>query len=100
MMITRATDMVRETSNAQRQPDVSQQHLATQSKVDSVHNQSKVAATLESEMESIRTDVDGGGSGAASSGGSDHDEEHILEDLDSEMLVAPAEHDQIIDIIV
>jgi len=99
IMITRATDFVRETSNTLRQPEVSQEHLAAQTKVDSTLDQSRVAATTESEMDNIRTDVDGEGSGAAGGEGS-QEEEEMTEEQKAELLVAPAEHDQLIDITI
>ena len=98
IMITRATDFVRETSNIQRHPETSQEHLATQGKIESTHDQSRIKETTESEMENIRTDVDGGGSGAAGGEGSEQDEEEMTEEQKKELLVAPADHDQIIDI--
>lgn len=96
IMITRTTDFVRETSNIQRHPEISQEHLANQGKVESVHDQSRVIATTEAENEEIRTDVDGSGSGAAG-GGSGQEEEEMTEEQRKELLVAPADHDQLID---
>ena len=96
IMVTRTTDFVRETSNQQRHPELSQEHLANQGKVESLHDQSRVIATNEAENEEIRTDVDGSGSGAAG-GGSGQDEEEMTEEQKKELLVAPADHDQLID---
>ena len=96
IMITRTTDFVRETSNMQRHPELSQQHLADQGKADSVHDQSRVIATTEAENEEIKPDADGSGSGAAG-GGSGQDEEEMTEEQKKELLVAPADHDQLID---
>ena len=98
IMITRSSDFVRETSNIQRHPELTQEHLAAQQKADSAQDQSRVAATVESEMENIRTDVDGEGSGAAGGGGSGRDEEEeMTEEQKRELLVAPADHEQLID---
>jgi len=99
MMITRASDFVRETSSTQRQPEVAQDHLAAMNKVESTQDQSRVNATTESEMENIRTDVDGEGSGAAGGEGSNRDEEEMTEEQKKELLVAPAAHEQLIDIM-
>jgi len=96
IMVTRTTDFVRETSNQQRHPELSQEHLANQGKVESLHDQSRVLSTHEAENEEIRTDVDGSGSGAAG-GGSDQEEEEMTEEQRKELLVAPADHDQLID---
>ena len=99
IMITRTADFARETSSTQRQPETTQEHLAAQTKVESSHDQSRVAATTESDMENIRTDVDGEGSGAAGGEGSQQEEEEMTEDQKKELLVAPAPHDQLIDIM-
>jgi len=99
-MVQRTTDFARESSNIQRQPEAAQEHLAAQGKVESLLNQSKVAEATESEMENIRTDVDEEGSGAAGGDGAPQDEEEELtEEQQKELLVAPADHDQIIDIM-
>ena len=99
IMIQRTTDFVRETSSAQRHPEVTQEHLATQGKIESTQDQSRVKETTESEMENIRTDEDGAGSGAAGGEGSGQEEEEMNEEQKKELLVAPADHDQIIDIM-
>ena len=99
IMITRATDFVKETSTVQRQPEVAQEHLASQQKVESTQDQSRVTATIEAENENIRTDVDGEGSGAAGGEGSKREEEEMTEEQKRELLVAPAEYDQLIDIM-
>ena len=98
IMITRATDFVKEANNAQRHPELSQEQLAAQSKQESTQNQSRVQETTETEMEEIRTDVDGEGSGAAGGGGNNKDEEEMTEEQKRELLVAPADYDQLIDI--
>ena len=98
IMITRTADFARETSTTQRQPESNLEHLATQTKVESAHDQSRVASTTESEMDNIRTDVDGSGSGAAG-GGSGQEEEEMTEEQKRELLVAPAQHEQLIDIM-
>ena len=99
IMITRTADFAKETSSVQRQPETTQEHLASQTKIESAQDQSRVAATTESDMDTIRTDVDGSGSGAAGGGGSGQDEEEMTEEQKRELLVAPAEHDQLIDIM-
>ena len=99
IMITRTSDFVRETSSAQRQPEVSQEHLANQGKIESTHDQSRVKETTETENEEIRTDKDGAGSGAAGGDGSGQEEEEMTEEQKRELLVAPADHDQLIDIM-
>jgi len=98
IMVQRTTDFARETSNVQKQPEVTQEHLAAQTKVDSVHDQSRVQSTTESEMENIRTDVDEEGSGASGGGSGRDEEEEMTEEQKKELLVAPADHDQLIDI--
>jgi len=97
IMVQRTTDVAKESSNIQRQPEVNQEHAAAQGKIESTHDQSRVTATTESEMEEIKTDEDGAGSGAAG-GGSGNEEEEMTEEQKRELLVAPADHDQLIDI--
>jgi len=97
IMITRTSDFVRETSNIQRQPEVTQEHLAAQTKIESSQDQSRVSALNESEMEEIRTDEDGRGSGAGGGDGGSREDE-MTEEQQRELLVAPADHDPLIDI--
>ena len=99
IMITRATELIRETSSAQRHPETSQEYLAVQQKAENTQDQGRVQATTEAEMDNIRTDVDGEGSGAAGGEGSRREEENrgIPEE---DLLVAPPERDQLIDITV
>ena len=100
IMITRTSDFVRETSNIQRHPEVSQEHLAAQTKVESAQDQSRVAATTETENEEIRTDVEGEGSGAAGGEGAPGQDEEESEEVPPELIVAPADHKPIIDISI
>jgi len=100
IMITRTADFARETSSVQKQPEVTQDYLAAQTKIESAQDQSRVAATNESEMENIRTDKDGEGSGAEGREGSQQGEEEMTEEQKKELLVAPAPYDQLIDIHV
>jgi len=97
MMIARATEVVRETSSLQRHPETTQEHIAAQTKTDSSLDQSRVAATTEAEMENIRTDVDGSGSGAAGGEGSEQNEEEMTDDQKAELLVAPSDKVHLID---
>ena len=98
IMVQRTTDIAKETSNIQRHPETTQEHLAAQQKIESSHDQSRVAATLEAENEEIRTDVDEEGSGASGGGSGRSEEEEMTEEQKKELLVAPADHDQLIDI--
>jgi hypothetical protein len=100
IMITRATELVRETSNALRHPETTQNHLAAQGKIESTHDQSRVAATTESDMENVRTDVDGSGSGAAGGDGSKKGEGELTEEQQAELLVAPSDIIHLIDITI
>ena len=97
IMITRGSDFVREASSTQRQPEVNQEHAAAQQKVESTQDQSRVAATTETENEEIKPDADGAGSGAAGGEGAEQEEEEMTEEQKRELLVAPPEFDQIID---
>jgi len=100
IMITRATELVKETSSAQRHPETSQEYLAAQTKAESTQDQGRVIATMEKEMENIHTDADGEGSGAAGGEGSGRKEEEMTEEQKAELLCAPADHEQLIDIMV
>ena len=97
IMITRATDLVRETSSAQRHPETSQEYMAAQAKAESTHDQGRVSATVESEMENIRTDVDGRGSGAAGGEGSKEEEQELTEEQQRELMVPPSDEIHLID---
>jgi len=102
IMITRATDFVRETSSIQRQPEHNQEHLAVRSQIEGEIDQSRVLATTETENENIRTDVDEereGSEGGESSGRRDGQQEED-EEVIPELRVAPAQYDQLIDITV
>jgi hypothetical protein len=98
IMISRLPDNVNEASALQRRPEVSQEFMAVQARINDAHDQTKVQKTLETEMENIRTDVDedgsGGGGGGSHGPGKDGEEEAPSPDL----LVPPSNH--IIDIKV
>ena len=100
IMVQRTTDFAKDTSTIQRQPETNQEMLANQIKINSVHDQSRVVATTETENEQIRTDVDGG-SGGAYSGGEDEEyeaEEELTEEQKKIFLVPPSQH--VIDITI
>ena len=97
IMITRATDLIRETSSMLRQPETTQEQLAAQQKNDSTLDQSRVAATEEIENENIRTDVEGGGSGAAGGEGAEREEQEMTEEQKAELLVPPSDKVHLID---
>ena len=98
MMITRLPDNVKEASAIQKRPEMAQDILANQGHIKDAQEQSRVARTSEAEMEKIRTDVEGGGSGANGGGenGSGPGEEGLQEEIDPDMIVPPG--DNIIDI--
>lgn len=101
IMITRAADVVKDTSILQKHPQITQENLAERGKLESNQDQARVLAAEHAEMEGIRTDVEGGGSGAAGGGGPGGEEEEEQEqEQQKELLVAPADHEQIIDIMV
>ena len=97
IMISRLTDNVREASAMQKRPELMQEALAAQSKINDAQDQTRVLKTLESEMEKIRSDVDDGG-GAGYSGGGGEEEEKKKEEADHELLVPPSRNR--IDIII
>jgi len=90
-MVQRTTDFAKDTSNIMRHPEVAQEHLANQSKVESAQEQSKVLATTETENEEIRTDVDGGsGSGYEGGEGAEPEDEELEEEQRKLLLVPPS----------
>ena len=99
IMIQRQVDFSRDTSTTQRHPEVTQEHLAAQSKIESAQEQSRVLATTETENEEIRTDVDAEGQGAEGGGPGSRREEEMTKEQEKELLVAPAAHEQLIDIM-
>ena len=98
MMITRLPDNVKEASAIQKRPEVAQEFLAAQGKISDAEGQSKVAKTMEVEMEKIRTDVDAGGGGSyeGSEDVYDPEESGQEEEPDPDMIVPPGNN--IIDI--
>ena len=96
IMISRSSDLVRDASAMQKRPEVQQEFLAAQQKAADAHNQASVSRTTESEMENIRTDVDGRSGGGAGGEGSGSEEEKERDESLQSMLVPPDEH--IIDI--
>jgi len=99
IMITRQMDFSKDTSNIQRHPETTQEHIAAQTKVESAQEQSRVHSTTETENEEIRTDVDAEGQGAEGGGSGSQKEEEMTEEQKKELLVAPAAHEQLIDIM-
>ena len=60
IMITRTPDYARDASAAQKRPEMTQDFLAAQTKMHDAIAKGRVAGSEQSEMETIRTDVDGG----------------------------------------
>ena len=63
IMITRTPDYAREASAAHKKPEMTQEYLAAQTKIHDAIAQGRVAGSEQSEMENIRTDVDGSSGG-------------------------------------
>ena len=97
MMITRLPDNAKDTSALQKRPELVQDQLAAQTRVNDAQLQSKVIKTSESEMEQIRTDVDGESGGGYGGGeGSGQGKDARNEEPKPGTLVPPEIH--IIDI--
>ena len=97
IMISRLPDSARDTSAIQKRPEVLQDHMAYQSKVTDAQDQSKVAKTTETEMDKIRSDVEGGsGNAYGGEAGQAQGEETPDDELELRTLVPPEKH--IIDI--
>jgi len=63
IMITRTPDYARDASAAHKRPEMTQEYLAAQTKISDAIAKGRVAGSEHSEMETIRTDVDGGAGG-------------------------------------
>jgi len=91
IMITRLPDNVKEASAVQKRPEIAQEYLAAQQRINDAEDQSRVSKTLETEMDKVRTDAEEGGSGSYEGGErrSDTDEEEQDDGIDPGMIVAP-----------
>jgi len=99
IMISRLLDNVRDTSSIQKRPEVAQDTLAAHAKVNDAHEQAKVAKTMESDMEGIRADVEGGsGSGYGDEGGSGHGKDDEKDEFGPGTFVPSERH--VIDITI
>ena len=98
IMISRLTDNVRDTSAMQKRPEVIQDSLAAQGRINDAQDSTRVAKTLETEMEQIRPNVDDGGGAAYGGGEGDGTGKKKKEEQDKDLLVPPVNH--IIDIVV
>ena len=99
IMITRLPDNVRDTSALMKKPEVTQQFLAAQGKINDAHDQARVTRTQESEMEKIRTDVDEDSEGGYGGGdGGEKQEKGENKETLPELLVPPGNN--VIDIRV
>lgn len=96
MMINRLPDNARDASNSLKRPEVVQDFLGAQSRINDAQEQSKVTKMYESDMEQIRTDVDGGG-GGNEGGGPAHDGKN-KDEAESDLFVPSDKH--IIDITI
>ena len=91
IMITRSNEYSRDASAMQKRPEVTQQNIAAQQKVTVAEDQTRVAKTLETENDRIRTDADGGGGGAhGGSEGREQGEDGWDEDDGPGMYVPPS----------
>ena len=94
IMISRLPDNARDTSALQKRPEVWQDLLGAQGRVNDAHSQASVAKTSGSEMEAIRTDVEEGGSagGDVGEGGHGHKKHDQDDDLKPGTLVPSEKH--------
>ena len=98
IMIARTSDFARDNSAVQKKPEISQDYLAAQEKINEAQEQSRVAGTPESEQADIRPDEDGGGSGAYDDGAPESDRDSDSSDAEANFLVPPGNN--VIDIRV
>ena len=93
IMINRSPDMARDTSAAQKRPEVTQDYQAIQSRLNEAVEQKRVQHMSESEMDRLRADKDGSGKGAhGDEGGSGQDKEKQDESPGPGFIVAPSNH--------
>ena len=101
MMITRSSDLVRDVSATQNRPEVNQASLAAHEKFVAAQDQSRVQATLESEMEQIRPDEEGeSGNEYEGSGRKGHRNEKENEEDKADTGLKVGQSDHVIDIMV
>ena len=62
IMITRTSDVMRESAAMQKKPEVTQDYLAIQAKANEAHDQKRVARKSDIELPKMRAE-DGGGNG-------------------------------------
>jgi len=98
IMIARTADISRDTSVLQKKPEVAQEYLAVQEKINDAQDQSRIAKTLETKLSELREDEAGGGGGTYGESGSGAENDKEDGELDGDMLVPPG--DSIIDIKV
>jgi len=95
IMIARTADFSKDTSAVQKKPEVTQEYLAVQEKINDAQDQTRVAKTSETDKAELRPD-DGGGDGSGGGGGSGKKKKNG--ETEVEMLVPPS--DSVIDIWV
>jgi len=98
IMITRSPDFARDASTMQKRPEIMQEFLAAQQKINDAQDHFKVAKTTESDMEKIRTDVDGGSGGAHGDEGQESGDGDKEDESGAGMLVPPGNN--VIDITI
>ena len=100
IMVTRTADIMRDNIAAQKKPEITQDYLAVQAKVNEAHDQKRVSRKSEVELPKLRAE-DGGGGGGGAAGGGGHRKSGKDErggKLDGDALVPPG--DNVIDIKV
>lgn len=100
IMVQRTTDTVKDASVLHKNPQINQEFAADRTNAQSVLNQSTVQEATESEMQNIRTDVDGENTGEGGSGSEKEEKDEEDDEVPPELMVAPAAIEQIIDIMV
>ena len=89
IMITRSNDYSKDASAMQKRPEVAQDNLAERQKVNTAQDQKRVAKTLESEMDRVRYDAEGGGGGAYGGGEGGEPEEENEDDSYAKGMYVP-----------
>ena len=98
IMIARTADFARDTSALQKKPEIAQEYLAVQEKINDAEDETRVAKMMESKLQELRADDEGGGGAAYDGDGDGEGEKRKRGKDDKDMLVPADEH--VIDIKV
>ena len=99
IMVARTADFSRDTSALQKKPEIAQDYLAFREKINDAQDQTRVAKSLDSRKQELRTGDEGGGSAGYDGGGGSGSGEGDKDDEPAPNMFVPPGN-SIIDIIV